>query len=110
MAAKPPPSKPEREDHLGKDEVARGRMAPHAADPPSLAQPALRRHSPEVGAVCGKAARTVLCGGRSAMSVPTATARLRAVRTLSNELTVRMLRFAHPTNWRPVSIQRGPNS
>ena len=26
----------------------------------------------EVGAVCGKAARTVLCGGRSAMSVPTA--------------------------------------
>ena len=33
-----------------------------------------RRHPPEVGAVCGKAARTVLCGGRSAMSVPTATA------------------------------------
>ena len=32
------------------------------------------RHTPEVGAVCGKAARTVLCGGRSAMSVPTATA------------------------------------
>src|SRR5215217_223893 len=28
---------------------------------------------PEVGAVCGKAARTVLCGGRSAMSVPIAT-------------------------------------
>ena len=33
----------------------------------------LCRHTPEVGAVCGKAARTVLCGGRSAMSVPTAT-------------------------------------
>jgi hypothetical protein len=29
---------------------------------------------PKVGAVCGKAARTVLCGGRSAMSVPTAIA------------------------------------
>jgi hypothetical protein len=28
---------------------------------------------PEVGAVCGKAACTDLCGGRSAMSVPTAT-------------------------------------
>jgi hypothetical protein len=27
---------------------------------------------PKVGAVCGKAARTALCGGRSAMSVPTA--------------------------------------
>ena len=27
---------------------------------------------PKVGAVCGKAARTVLCGGRSVMGVPTA--------------------------------------
>src|ERR1700704_6480880 len=34
----------------------------------------VRRHSLEVGAVCGKAARTVLCGGRSAMGVPTAIA------------------------------------
>src|SRR6266852_8493518 len=32
----------------------------------------VRRHAPKVGAVCGKAARTNLCGGRSAMSVPTA--------------------------------------
>src|SRR5882724_11146216 len=32
--------------------------------------------TPEVGAVCGKAARTDLCGGRSAMSVPTAIAPL----------------------------------
>ena len=31
---------------------------------------------PEVGAVCGKAARTDLCGGREATRVPTATARL----------------------------------
>src|SRR6266851_2292885 len=36
----------------------------------------VRRQTPEVGAVCGKAARTVLCGGRSAMSVPTAIASL----------------------------------
>src|SRR6266480_3334920 len=49
-------------------------MAAPTANPSSLAQPAFCRHSPEVGAVCGKAARTVLCGGRSAMSVPTATA------------------------------------
>mgnify|MGYP001792545951 CR=1 FL=1 len=34
----------------------------------------VRRHAPKVGAVCGKAARTDLCGGRSAMSVPTAIA------------------------------------
>ena len=43
-----------------------------------------RRHSPEVGAVCGKAARTDLCGGRPVMGVPTATAakaRLRASST-----------------------------
>ena len=32
----------------------------------------LCRHTPEVGAVCGKAARTVLCGGREATRVPTA--------------------------------------
>jgi hypothetical protein len=35
----------------------------------------LRRHTPEVGAVCGKAARTDLCGGaRDETRVPTATA------------------------------------
>ena|SRR5713226_4931640 len=33
----------------------------------------VRRQSPEVGAVCGKAACTDLCGGRPAMAVPTAT-------------------------------------
>src|SRR5215216_561891 len=60
---------------------------------------------PEVGAVCGKAARTVLCGGRSAMSVPTATrpkgrrARCRLYR-LSAACAggVGTLRFAHPTS------------
>ena len=30
------------------------------------------RHTPEVGAGCGKAARPVLCGGRVAICVPTA--------------------------------------
>src|SRR5215213_7262464 len=30
------------------------------------------RQTPKVGAVCGNAARTVLCGGRSVMGVPTA--------------------------------------
>src|SRR5262249_7088078 len=33
--------------------------------PSSLAELSLRRHTPKVGAVCGKAARTVLCGGRA---------------------------------------------
>ena len=34
------------------------------------------RQSSEVGAVCRKAARTVLCGGRPVMGVPTAIARV----------------------------------
>jgi uncharacterized protein len=38
-----------------------------------LAERSLCRHTPEVGAVCGKAARTVLCGGRAVTRVPTAT-------------------------------------
>ena len=37
------------------------------------AKSAVRRQTLKVGAVCGKAARTDLCGGRSEMSVPTAT-------------------------------------
>src|SRR5262245_60270635 len=36
------------------------------------ARPALRRHSPKAGAVCGNSARTDLSGGRSVMAVPTA--------------------------------------
>jgi len=38
------------------------------------------RQSSKVGAVCGNAARTVLCGGRSAMIVPTATTTVRGDR------------------------------
>ena len=37
------------------------------------ASSSIARQSSKVGAVCGNAARTVLCGGRSAMVVPTAT-------------------------------------
>src|SRR5882762_1777402 len=38
------------------------------------ASSSISRQSSKVGAVCGNTARTVLCGGRSAMVVPTATA------------------------------------
>src|SRR5271165_2212866 len=55
-------------------------MASTTAHPPSLAQSALRRPLPEVGAVCGKAARTDLCGGCEATRIPTATQRVRAQR------------------------------
>ena len=37
------------------------------------ASSSISRHTSKVGAVCGNAARTDLCGGRSVMVVPTAT-------------------------------------
>ena len=43
---------------------------PETAHPSSLAERSLCRHTPEVGAVCGKAARTVLCGGRAGNARP----------------------------------------
>src|SRR5216684_7550439 len=46
----------------------------------------VRRQTPKVGAVCGKAARTVLCGGRSAMSVPTAIAALAMTTSAADEV------------------------
>src|SRR3984893_12952775 len=73
MAAASQSTQPEGWPHLDRFRDARGSLAPPATHPPPLAQPALRRHAPEVGAVCGKAARTDLCGGRGVISVPTAT-------------------------------------
>src|SRR5205814_8534247 len=57
-------------------------VGPHTANCTS----AVCGHSPKVGAVCGKAARTDLCGGRSAMSVPTATVTLRVAMTVLGSL------------------------
>src|SRR5262249_35894910 len=51
--------------HVGTDDAAGGGLAPETDHPSSLAELSLRRHTPKVGAVCGKAARTVLCGGRA---------------------------------------------
>src|SRR5712691_11570513 len=66
----------ERWNDLGEDQPVSQRLVPQTAHSSSMAGNTLRRHSPKVGAVCGKAACTVLCGGRSAMSVPTAIASL----------------------------------
>jgi hypothetical protein len=43
------------------------------------------RYAPEVGAVCGKAARTDLCGGREVTRVPTANDAGAAVRSDAND-------------------------
>ncbi len=72
LAKRPAPAQPERPDDMGIGGQAGGTLAPQAPDIPSLAVSTLPRQTPEVGAVCGNSARTVLCGGRSAMSVPTA--------------------------------------
>src|SRR6266446_1104736 len=52
------------------DETGR-RVPPPAASPASLAECALRRQTPEVGAECPNWARSELSGGRSETSVPT---------------------------------------
>ena len=78
MAAHAAASQPKGSDHVGTDDAAGERLAPETDHPASLAERSLRRQTPEVGAVCGKAARTVLCGGRSVMSVPTAYGRRQA--------------------------------
>src|SRR6267154_1842794 len=86
---------------LDAHEVACRRLAPKTRCPSPLAPAALRRHPPEVGAVCGKAARTVLCGGRSAMSVPTAT---EACPPLREAAGTSRRSFARPTYARPARL------
>jgi RNA-directed DNA polymerase len=63
VAARAAPPQPEDQAHVGADGEAGQRLAPQTQDPSPLAAAALRRQAPEVGAVCGKPARTVLCGG-----------------------------------------------
>src|ERR1700719_830500 len=62
------------------DETGR-RVPPPAASPASLAECALRRQTPEVGAECPNWARSDLCGGRSAMGVPTANTEIKTLKS-----------------------------
>src|SRR5215831_1937966 len=73
MVVDTPPPQPEERSHLGSNAEAGRRLAPEAADPSPLAQPAFRRQTPEVRAVCIKGACTDPGGGRGATRVPTAT-------------------------------------
>jgi hypothetical protein len=67
-----PKAKSERRDDMGTGQKNSGRLPPKTAHHSSVAKPTLRRQTSKVGAVCLNWARTDLCGGRSAMSVPTA--------------------------------------
>ena len=66
------PSEPEGVCGMGTDGETGRRIPPKAPYPASLAKCAVCRQTPEVGAECGNSARSDLCGGRSAMAVPTA--------------------------------------
>ena len=67
-------AKSEGQHDVRADEEAGQRLASTTAYPSSVATRPLRRQTPEVGAVCGNPARTVLCGGHPVMGVPTAIA------------------------------------
>src|SRR5450631_3511176 len=83
LAARLAQAQPEGSNVVDRYGPAGGSLAAQTPDIPSLAVSALSRQTPKVGAVCGNSARTVLCGGRSVMGVPTAITgqkRLRAAR------------------------------
>ena len=67
LATRPAPAQPEGPDDMDDDGQAGRPLAAQAPDIPSLALSTLPRQTPKVGAVCGNAARTVLCGGRAVM-------------------------------------------
>src|ERR1700730_12649717 len=69
------PAQPESTPGMDADGETGGRVPSPAADPAPLAQCALCSQTPEVGAECPNWARSDLCGGRSAMRVPTANVR-----------------------------------
>src|SRR5439155_18586526 len=72
LATHAPAAQPEASPLVGTDAAIGQRLALKTADTSSLARSALRRQTPKVEAVCPNWARTALCGGRSAMTVPTA--------------------------------------
>src|SRR5215467_6560128 len=69
LAAHAAATQSEGSDHVGTDDEVGGRLSPETDHSPSLAERSLCRYTPEVGAVCGKAARTDLCGGREVTRV-----------------------------------------
>ena len=57
-----------------------GKRVTRAGPRTASSKPTLRRQTPKAGAVCGKSARTVLCGGRPVTGVPTAIAAVFSLR------------------------------
>src|ERR1700720_202776 len=63
------PTQSKRRSHLGSNGEAGGRLAPKAANPPSVAQPAFRRQAPEVRAVCIKVHVRIRAGGAGELAL-----------------------------------------
>ena len=80
-------AEPEGKRAVDADGETNRRVLTEAANPSSVAQRALCRQTPEVGAECLNWARSDLCGGRSEMSVPTANAKTRGNRDLGIPLS-----------------------
>src|SRR6201987_6171991 len=72
LASAVAPAQPKSTSAMDANDETGRRIPPPATTPASLAKCALRRQTPEVGAECPNWARSDLCGGRSAMGVPTA--------------------------------------
>src|SRR6202171_510652 len=72
LAAHATAAEPERLDDLGAHQAVGRRLAPETANPSSVAREALRRQTPEVGAVCPNWAGTDLCGLRLASALKSA--------------------------------------
>jgi hypothetical protein len=72
IVTRPAPAQPEGSHEVGRNGQAGRALAATAADIPPMASRTLPRQTPKVGAVCGNSARTVLCGARPVMGVPTA--------------------------------------
>src|SRR6516165_3533930 len=72
LVAHPAAARPEGPLLMATNARVGRRLAPPTAYPSPVSRQALRRHAPEVGAVCGNSACTDLGGGRPAMTVPTA--------------------------------------
>src|SRR5215475_5135936 len=63
VAMGPPSPESKERAHVGPNEEAGGRLAPKAAHSSPLAQPAFRRQTPEVRAVCIKVHVRIRAGG-----------------------------------------------
>src|SRR3979411_303356 len=100
LAAHAAASQPKGSVHMGSDDALGGRLAPETNHPPSLAKRSLRRHTPEVGAVCGKAARTVLV---QRGSLPLPRVQVPPAEESSRCCSYTQQRGGRPIRWKPGS-------